>query len=307
MHEVIQPKCSAIRNAQFWSVDQPDKRCVIETQIESIFALLFRSMKDVRWVGKGAFASANSLRLIPHQRADLTGDHGIELLKFLVDAVILGQLPSNIGALFDFGGQNVATVKAIRDLFDPGVVSFIVDPNLATPLLTKEEDDIHYLIATAEQVTCYDITQSFERWDKFTSYEELIPELRTERPVLNICNNLLSVLPPKEGWSTLMAIWKRMRIGDYIVISNVTSDNLKRRFDAGKHVDYITPFYIRNTSFFQKSGIDEDFIKILKEKFNPSIELHEGKYKTKLDHLNQEFEIEARRVLFLKKTKDSKD
>ena len=122
--------CSYFKTFQFTEAND----CEIIDTIEQIATPLLQEFKDVIQVGESRLVFLESLNKIPQEAlGDLTGDYGKQLARFLRDCLDK-KLITNVGAVFDIGGQNISTIQLISDLLsDQALPSIIVDINSITP------------------------------------------------------------------------------------------------------------------------------------------------------------------------------
>ncbi len=102
-------QCPYLTSFQFSETDD----CEVVDTIEAISTKFLREFKDVISIGDSRIVLLESLHEIPEgDLGDLTGDHGKQLAKFLKDCLDR-KLISDIGSVFDVGGQNTSTVLLV--------------------------------------------------------------------------------------------------------------------------------------------------------------------------------------------------
>ena len=166
----------------------------------------------------------------------------------------------------------------------------IVDFNSVTPALSNAQSNIKYVIEDA-----------FTFFSSET-YQSHVEGIVNEKPTLFIFNNMLNVLKAEEGWKTLEVTWERLRRGDYLVISGLVPEQLKKNgFIKYHEVDGIVEFH-HNTKGFYKSALSSNFFMYLIKRLVGSSVLVEETFKFPVETLSASIiEIKGRRLLTLKK------
>lgn len=280
-------KCPYFKSFQFTEAND----CELVDAIEEISTSLLKEFHDVVRVGDSRAVLLEPLHEIPRgELGDLTGDHGKQMAKFL-RFCLEEKYISSIGSVFDVGGQNTSTVKLVSEaLGNQNLPSMIVDFNSVTPALCKAQPNIKYVIEDA---------LSF-----FSSetYQDHVKGTINEKPTLFIFNNMLNVLKAEEGWNTLQAAWKRLRHGDYLVISGLVPEQLEKHgFIKYHEVDGIVEFHHRTKGFY-KSALSSSFFEYLVNRLVGSSFLFEETFKFPVESLSARvIEVEGRRLVTFKK------
>lgn len=219
--------------------------CQLVHAIEDRVTILLDTFKDVIHKRDDPTVLLEALNVIPKGNlVDSTGDYGKELSIFLLKCIKENHI-DKIGSIVDVGGQNSSTVNIISNLLKNDVSSLIVDMNFATPAVSAQQDNIKYVIDDA-----------FSFFSS-SSYEQAMKDVILEHPTLFIFNNLLNVLQADDGWKTLKSVWNRLRVGDYLVISGISPEQLEKRFERNRQNDGIIEFHHNNS--FYKSALAPEF------------------------------------------------
>lgn len=283
-----QVSCPYFKTFQFRQAND----CELVEAIEEIATPLLKEFRDVAHIGNSRQVLLESLNEIPKgDLGDLTGDHGKQLAKFLKDCKEKN-LISDIGSVFDVGGQNTSTVQLISKLTNnQNLPCVIVDLNPLTPAISKPQNNVKYVI---EDGRIFFTSQA---------YEEHTRDVVNEKPSLFIFNNMLNVLKAEDGWVLLEAAWERLRIGDYLVISGLVPEQLEKHgFTKYHEVDGIVEFHHTSKGFY-KSALSPDFFEFVRVKLTGASVLFGETFKFSIEnHTAKIMDVQGRRLLTLRKT-----
>ena len=262
--------------------------CKLVDVIDAIAADELRGFPDVVRLGGSRSVFVESLHEIPEGPfGDLSGDHGKQIKLFLCACRELG-LISDIGSAFDIGGQNIATVNLVAEVFSkPELPCVIVDPNAITPALSPEQPNIKYVVEDA---------LSFFSSD---TYSEDVKDIVSNEPSIFILNNLLNVLYAKEAWETLLKIWDRVRPKDFLVISGLVPEQLDKYGLKKLHEEDGIIEYCDANGRFYKSAISESFFDYLELRLSNSEVIYEETFRFPIKP--EPMKVSGRRSLTLRK------
>ena len=282
-------KCHYFRSFQFKITND----CKLVDEIEKIATTLLHEFKDVVLIGNARVVFLESLLEIPEgDLGDLTGDHGKQLAKFFKDGLDQ-RLITDVGAVFDIGGQNTSTVNLISTLLNnQNLPCMIVDINSLAPAISKPQPNVKYAIEDAFTFFSSD------------SFQELVKGTLNEKPAVFIFNNMLNALKADAGWKTLEATWKRLRDGDYLIISGLVPEQLEQHgFKRHHEVDGIIEFHHKSKGFY-KSALSANFFEyVVRRLISSSILLQETFTFSIETRPANTVDVKGRRLLTLKKIK----
>ena len=269
---------------------QPPEDCELIDLITEISGPLLSTFEDVLTKGKNRTVMLEAVHEIPKgDLGDLTGDYGKQLVKFLSDC-LEKNLINEIGSVFDVGGQNDATISAIRHILKkPSLPCLIVDKNSITPALSKQKPHLYYAVD--------DAFSFFESID----YQDKIKVIINKKPCVVIFNNLLNVLKAEDGWKTLEICWSKLRSDDYLIISGLVPEQLEKTGLTKQHeVDGLIEFHDKNG--FYKSALSGSFFNYVVQRLLSSNVLFEETFKFAIEpRPGSIMEVKGRRLLTLKK------
>jgi hypothetical protein len=263
--------------------------CELVNRIETVATEELRGFPDVIRIGNSRNVFLVALNKIPDGFfGDYTGDHGNQMQSFLSkyhDQELIGK----IGSVIDIGGQNNATVKKVSGIFDNHLLpSLVVDPNVITPALSPIEANIHYVIEDAFSFFSSD------------SYYTDVKIFIKNQPTLFIMNNLLNVLKAEDGWKTLVAIWKRVRPGDYLAISGLVPEQIElHKFKKFHESNGIIEYNDRSNKFY-KSAISSQFHKKIEDVLQDASVIVDERFTFFI--MPGPNEVQGRRLLVTRKT-----
>jgi hypothetical protein len=167
----------------------------------------------------------------------------------------------------------------------------IIDINSIVPALTKSQPNIKYVIE--DGCTFFNSP----------AYEKHTRDIAISAPFLFIFNNMLNVLKAEDGWSILKAAWGSLRPGDFLVISGLVPEQLKKTGLVKYHeVDGIVEFHHTNGGFY-KSALSSDFFEFIGARLPGASVLFEETFKFSIESsTSQTAEVVGRRLLTLRKT-----
>jgi hypothetical protein len=206
-------KCPQLRSFDF----SQRQDCELTTELDKVTSVALSNFPGVVYQGKESCTMLETLKPKPEgELGDLTGDHGKQVTYFL-RSCFEEKLITDIGSIVDVGGKDTSTVDQIVHLRkSSGIPSLIIDISSLTPLVSSPQPHIKYAIGDACQ---------FFSSEK---YENATRDVINDKPTLVIFNNMLNLLTAKDGWKMLEAAWKKMRSGDYLLVSGLVPEQLEK-------------------------------------------------------------------------------
>jgi predicted SAM-dependent methyltransferase len=125
--------------------------------------------------------------------------------------------------------------------------------------------------------------------------------IQNNKPSLFILNNLLNVLTAQEGWDTLRAVWSKLRPDDYLIISGVVPEQLKKhKFQEQSQLDGIIEFH--DSKGFYRSALSSKFEEYININLLGSSVVVEEEFTFKIK-ANQDLliDLQGRRLLAIQK------
>lgn len=242
---------------------KPQVNCFLANKLTMISIELADGFSDIRFLDKSSMVFLEALKMPPKEKiGDLTGDYGKETVNFLVHC-FQNNFLSDVGTIVDVGGRSIAATLLIRKFFkEDQIPSLIIDINILTPFLSKQQTNIFYAIGGAKEF--------FECKD----YDDEMKKIESEKPTLFLLSNFLSVLKADDGWDTLKVCWSKLRSNDILIISNVVAKPLKKQNMVKTIENDGLSEYAAKIGNLSKTAIEPNFIEFLERKLGAQVICH---------------------------------
>jgi hypothetical protein len=271
-------RCAALKDDHFSTAGL----CRLADRIDLVARTLLHSRKEEFNViaykhSARAYMSAFLKEVKKENTSDLTGDGG-ELAWKMLNTYYESSLP--FSHIIDIGGQDAEFIQHFSNVSQ----RVIMDRNLLTPFLSKKEG-IYYAIGDAVEI-----------WED----KDFLIEGNQEKMLITM-NNLLNVLTLEEAWKMLKIVALRMRVGDNLIITNLSDEQFKYRenYYAADEMNGIIQYNKGSSKLPYKLTLKEEFGQVLSTHI-PSLKLLKETSTSPLCQLpkNRQTKVHFRTLLF---------